>query len=521
MGTSQPKFYDYRLQGTLSTEQCRRLDFIRSVYESDSAIDDLTHLIFDLSPDQVQDVIDRHRPLDEGTSLPKGTLRPYQTVGVAFMYYSQSCMIGDSVGLGKTTQIAGLYNLIKMETCSAPRTLFFSEKVSASDIRRELVRFTGDYWEYSTGTARDVDRFIHSYDGDDLPSGVLTHSAIKSPLFQSWFLSLSRSKSDFPYDLIVIDESSVLGSTTSEIYKTTKSLFLRSPRMIIMNATPFETNLDTFYNQLNLLDPKFLPTKTYFDKEFKIMDYSGVFPRFTGNYRNSEQFSRMVEFRYLPRTRRELGATIENCTAEIIPVFLSSSQKRLLKDTYLHKLVYDCPWELDPEIESCSKIDAACDLVTGRLSNDQVLIYSHHLSAQEVLADHLQSLDVSVEVLNGNTRSSDAKDLISRFRDGSTRVLITNIQKSLNFGHVNHCIFYGYNPNPNKMIQFEGRITRDFHIKDKHVYVILSEGKETDTFYSTIAARAQASESFAGADFSLVLDLLKKKPFVPEGGFTL
>ena len=58
------------------------------------------------------------------------------------------------------------------------------------------------------------------------------------------------------------------------------------------------------------------------------------------------------------------------------------------------------------------------------------------------------------------------------------------------------------------MIQFEGRITRDFNIVDKHVYMIVTKGDEKRKLLTEIARRAQASSEFAGSDFSMVLDLL-------------
>ena len=41
-----------------------------------------------------------------------GKLRPEQTVGVAFMYYSPRSILGDGVGLGKTVEISALLNLL-------------------------------------------------------------------------------------------------------------------------------------------------------------------------------------------------------------------------------------------------------------------------------------------------------------------------------------------------------------------------------------------------------------------------
>lgn len=504
MGVSNPRYYDHRLQGSLSTETCAKLDFILSAYQNNQGIEGLEHYIYDLTPDEVDLVLsDREVP-----SPAVGTLRPYQQIGAAFMYYAGSCLLGDSVGLGKTAQIAGLVNIMKAEMGRDPKVLFIAEKRPSEALQRELVRFTGVKWHHAYGTKESLNDFIAGR--VDFPNLVTVHSALRSPYFQSWLQGGVEDYGTCPYDLIVVDESSVLGNSSTAIYKAAKKLFAKAPRLVLMNATPFEANLDTFYHQLNLLDSKFLPTKSLFDKTYKVMDYSGVFPKFSGKYRRSEEFRDMVAFRYLPRTRESLGASFENCSAEIIHVPLEPEQRALYNTTNMRRMLWDCPWVIDPELPMwCNKIDKTLELV-HRLGSDKVLIYVYYRVAQDVLAAALEDEGYEVGVLNGDTVSSDANQIVKEFVSGSTQILITNVQKSLNFEGVRHCVFYSYNPNPSQMVQFEGRITRSFDIRDKHVYILLTDGPELETFNTTLADRADASSTFTSTDFSLILTLLKE-----------
>ena len=112
--------------------------------------------------------------------------------------------------------------------------------------------------------------------------------------------------------------------------------------------------------------------------------------------------------------------------------------------------------------------------------------------------------------MNGSTPTNVRNEIIDAFKRKDIRILITNVQRGLNFGACNHCIFYNYDGNPNNMVQFEGRITRDFNIVDKHVYMIVTRGDEKRKLLSEISRRAEASSEFAGRDFSMVLDLLKE-----------
>lgn len=507
MGVSNPTVRNGKYSGTLTEEECKKLDIILSEFNLNQPVEGLRNMAFDLTEEQVDTILEFPSyvvPFDQRSYM---TLYDHQTVGAAFLYVAKSAILGDSVGLGKTLQVSAVYNLLALqhqqEGKPAPRMLYLSPNRPINNLRRELIRFTGVHFHYAPGTKEKLFDFV-TEEGTDYPNVIMPHSVLLSPIFQSWVMN----SDEFPYDLVVFDESSVLGSPSNLTTKQAKLLFKDCPRLLLLNATAFETNLDIFYHQLNLLDSKFLPTKKIFDKTYKNLRWNGLVMVDQGGYKNAENFKNLVSYRYLPRTRNDLGATFTNCTAERIEVPLTLEQKFLLKDTTLHRSVYDCPWTLDPDATT-GKVRVLAGLVQ-RLTPQQVLIYAHFKEAQNAILEELLLQEVPAEILNGDTDKATSDRIIKDFQGGKLRVLITNVQTALNFGDVNHCIFYSYNPNPNKMVQFEGRITRSLHIADKHVYILLTEGKESDTFDTVIRDRALASEAFIGSDFSLILTLLKK-----------
>lgn len=515
MSVKDPIYYsDGRLQGSnLSDQDCYRLETLRRLYENGEGIPEFKHLLYDLDETQVETILDTQE-VPQGMDMARGTLLDFQTSGLAFMYYAKSCVLGDSGGLGKTAQVSALINLVstKHKKEGKPfRFLFLSEKTPSQKMQAELVRFTGSFVDHTWGDQKSLEEFTTRFNNnlDTIPSFVAPHSVLNHPIFQDFMLGYQSSQHSNMFDLIIIDESSILGNTANKNYKNAQKLFKGVERIIMLNATPFESKLDVFYAQINLIDDTLLPRKTYFDKQFKIYDWTGLYPMFKGKYKNADIFRKMVEFRYLARTRVGLGAEIKDCTAEVIKVPLSPEQKHLLKRVSLPQQVYDCPWELDSSFGTCGKIEKVIDMLTGDLSDVQVLVYVHYKSAQEKLLDRLNDYDISAATLNGDTDSEDRAEIINMFQNNDIRVLITNVQKSLNFGDCDHCIFYNYDPNPNKMVQFEWRMTRCFDIVGKHVYVIMTEGKELDRFNTVIRDRALASVEFAGADFSIVLTLLE------------
>lgn len=506
MGTSKYKVYKGFYQGSLDEETCDKLIFLREAFDNNESISGLENFLFNLTDDQVDKVIARgvDVPISE---RPQGTLRPYQTVGVAFMFYAKSCLLGDSVGLGKTAQVAGLSNLFREVYGRDPKVLFFSDKQAIPQIRREMVRFTGQFYRLHQGTRDSLDELLALHPAS-LPNLVVPSHVIRNPDFQSWLLSIPQE-----YDIVVVDESSCLGNSTTQIYKAAKTLFKNIERLILLNATPFEKDLGTFYNQLNLLDNSFLPTKKEFDSRYRVMDYSGLFPKFSGKYKNASELKSLVGLRYLTRTRKDLGATFTDCSADIILTPLLPQQKILLRSTQLYRQVYDCPWTIQEDVGT-SKIKATRELIDELFqlrSVTSALIYANFRESQYKLYDILTQRGYSVEIINGSTTTSESSEILERFREGTTQILITNVQKALNLPHCNHCIFYGYNPNPNKMVQFEGRMTRSFDIHNKHVYMILTEGHEFRSFRDIILQRAKASDDFAGSDFNLVISLLTER----------
>ena len=177
------------------------------------------------------------------------------------------------------------------------------------------------------------------------------------------------------------------------------------------------------------------------------------------------------------------------------------------------QMVYDCPNAIDdsiefneynvPKLQSLSKaLEDDCE------DADTILIFSHYREAQESLSIWLANKGYSNRILCGDTKDTERESIIRGFKNSEFRVLITNVQKGLNFGDCNYCIFYSFDPNPSKMIQFEGRVTRSFNIVGKHIMLLCSEGKELDRLNSVIKTRAQAASDFTNVDLSCIMDLL-------------
>lgn len=500
----------------LSVEDCQRLEkIIQLSKEENSIIDDLKHIIYDLVPSEIE-FIDSCRDGEVLKEKREGTLTGLQTIGVAFMYFSKRCLLGDSVGLGKTVQVCGLLNMLERDKAKEGyefRFLYLTEKNLVEKTKRKLIQFTGNYVRDVYGDKAKVKEFVGENENELLYSVVGSHSLLNSVDFQEFFTMYETLYGYNPFDIIIIDESGVLGNSSTQISKNAKFLINKFERVVLMNATAFQDKLSSYYNQLSLVDDSFLPTKTAFDKEYVIYDYTGPYPKPSGKYKNAERFQDLVGYRYFARTRKSSGAVMKDCTAEMFISELSPMQKKLLTLTSMPRMVFDCPSyfgkQYETNRETTPKLNDLLGLVQGKLSNvDSILIYSFYKESQSVIQNALRAYGIESTIMNGSTDIAEKNAIINKFEMKDIRILITNVQKGLDFGNCNHCIFYSYDSSPSNMVQFEGRMTRSYDIIDKHVYFLISKGRELNSFKNAISDKAKAGDIFAGSDFSCVLSLL-------------
>jgi ERCC4-related helicase len=205
---------------------------------------------------------------------------------------------------------------------------------------------------------------------------------------------------------------------------------------------------------------------------------------------------------------------MKDCKGGVLYTELSAIQKYWLNRTQLHRMVYDCPNYLDPSIEftmeNVPKLRSLYNLLHHEAENeDTVLVFTYYKEAQYALSEWLTSQGITNKILNGDvTNKKKRDDIIQGFKNAEYRVLITNVQKGLNFGACNFCIFYSFDPNPSRMIQFEGRTTRSFDIIGKNVYILCSKGAEEKTLLNVVKQRTKETANFTNTDLSVVLSVL-------------
>lgn len=438
-----------------------------------------------------------------------GEMRPYQTTGVAFMYYAGSCLLGDEVGLGKTVQIAGLCNLLRVDFAKSNkkhRYLFLTEKSNIGQIRDKMIQFTGEYvGMLENGEEPTVMKYIEKNRGGKNYSVVGGHSLLTSASFITYLAK-------HPFDTIVVDESSVLKNVTSAMFQSAKNVFKFHERIILLNATPLEQEAREFYNQLQILDKGYMPNVGEFQKQYCRMT-KGMFGFHVSGYKNEEVFREAISLRYFARTRKELGANYQDNGYKVILVEQSKEQKRLLARTTLYQMANDYPPGVDRSIpcnrETTPKIDALLKLIEEHEKGERFIIYSNYIECQHAIKEQLAMIGIDSVILNGQVHSKERKAIIDSFNNGEYDIIITNVKKGVDLKNCNNCVLYTIDPNPQKMVQVEGRITRGFDITQKSLYLLVSMGKEKKFVEEVLGTRVEASTKFTNTSNSMVLKAIR------------
>lgn len=472
----------------------------------------LKHTITDLTELQVAEIVEAQQDPSKAYEY-NGTLKDYQTVGTAFMYYGKSVLLGDEVGLGKTVETAALINVLYEENRKQGKPfnwLFLGESTAVEELRRKLVKFTGRYvYCMPTGEQTQVKAYRKYAETNKTYSLVAPHSAMRS----THFISFCAKNA---FDLIIFDESSVLRAekSVSEIYRNTQLLTTDCPRVVFLNATPLEVSLRGFYNQLRLLDTKYLPGITAFEDMYCTKKrVNGVY-KVTGT-KNLDVLRKAISLRYIARTRKQFAATYADNHTRLILLESCDVQRKLSKTTSLWQQLADYPPAIMREVPATlanvpkawgllAILNEICKPKTGVL----VLVYIKYRACQTYIQELLEQRGYVVAVLNGSTQTKKRTELLNKARAGKYDIVLTNTMRSFDLSTCRHCILYTIDTTPQSAVQFEGRITREFDVVGKTVWLLCQDGRERKALYTLARERAIVAEKATTHSESLYLRAL-------------
>lgn len=200
--------------------------------------------------------------------LTRDLLHNYQDRGVEFIVNTKKCALWLDMGLGKTlTSLTAIVDLL--DSFDVTKVLVIAPlRVANTTWHKEL-----ENWEhtkhltYSIVTGSDKKRRAALYKSADVY--IINRENIK------WLVELYGDK--WPFDMVVIDESSSFKSSQSQRWKALRKIMPYVDRLVELTGTPTSNGLLDLFAQVYLLDigQRLGRTMTTYKSRFFESDYMG------------------------------------------------------------------------------------------------------------------------------------------------------------------------------------------------------------------------------------------------------
>lgn len=379
--------------------------------------------------------------------IPKSiqaNLRTYQQKGFEwFCLLSEinaGAFLADDMGLGKTLQTIAFiarqieYNPTENHLIICPSSLIYNWK-------NEFEKFLPDATIYTHyGTNRDF---------DDLEK---TNKNIVISAYSTIRVDIDYFKSKL-WNTVVLDESHNIKTLYAQ---TTKAVHqINSKNKIALSGTPIMNNTFDLYAQLDYLLPSFLGSQEFFKQEYVL-----PIDKFR-NEKKMEALHKLTAPFILRRTKQQVATDLPEKTELTLWCEMEDAQReayeqikaRIKKSVFLNikneglaksklnvlqgiiKLRQVCCSPIllkqaDITTHESIKIKILIDEISNNLSKNKVLVFSQFKEMLYLIANELETQDISYFRFDGDTPVSERQRMVSEFQDknNTTQVFLMSLK---------------------------------------------------------------------------------------------
>ena len=204
------------------------------------------------SPQDLDDV-------DPGDAL-KGTLRPYQQVGVRWLHLLTKLGLGaclaDDMGLGKTIQVLALLLLLKRESGANPKPSLLIVPASL------LANWASEIERFAPGLKT---LFAHpSAVRPAGPDGLQEADAVDLAITTYGYLSRAEWIAQAAWRLVILDEAQAIKNPNAKQTRAVKDL--KPEARMALTGTPIENRLGDLWSLFDFINPGLLGSAKEFTK---------------------------------------------------------------------------------------------------------------------------------------------------------------------------------------------------------------------------------------------------------------
>jgi SWI/SNF-related matrix-associated actin-dependent regulator of chromatin subfamily A-like protein 1 len=237
----------------------------------------------------------------------KGTLRPFQNVGVAMMETKGGrALVADEQGLGKTIEALAWLQLHRDRTpviIVVPASVKLNWQREAEDWipnPRVEILYGNDPWKI-TG-----DIVILNYD-----------------IVPGWLHTLKKLNAQ----VLILDEAHYIKTDKAKRTKAVKMLAKGIPYFLALSGTPIQNRPIEIYNAVNIADPGIFPSKWNFMNAFCAPKYNGFGWNFNGSSRADELHKILTSTVMIRRLKKDVLPELPDKVYSIVPMQLDNRQE--------------------------------------------------------------------------------------------------------------------------------------------------------------------------------------------------
>ena len=400
---------------------------------------------------------------DSSIEIPgfKGTLYPYQKVGVEFIVKSGGrCILGDDPGLGKTAMtIASILTLKPGKVLIVcPATLKYtwkSEVEKWSDLTCAVLDGKSDL-----SKIMDTDVIVVNYD-----------------LLKKFYSGLSK----IPFGFMGLDESHLLKSGTTIRTKCVRALAKNIPYVVMLSATQVLNRPVELFSPLNILDPK-----TWNDWHAFTIRYCGArrtrFGLDVSGATNIEELQRRLSRQFMRRKKEEVLPDLPAKVRVEVPVDLDAKSQEDYSKAFNNfmRFLRENRGKTDPEIMRVmqaeklvrlntlrevavlGKVSPAIEIIENIISSGaKINVFSSFNAPLKELSTYFGSKAV---MITGETSNEDRFEIVKKFQnDPEVQVFLGGFMSAgvgITLTAASNVLFLDRAWTPSAMVQAEDRAHR-------------------------------------------------------------
>jgi len=470
--------------------------------------------------------------VDPGSAL-KGTLRPYQQVGVQWLYLLAKLGLGaclaDDMGLGKTIQVLALLLILRQQSDGIRRpSLLVAPASLLANWAAELERFAPSLNAIVAHPSEMSANDLKSMTPDQLRTVDLVITSYGSVLRLPWIADVS-------WNLLVLDEAQAIKNPAAKQTQAVKKL--KAAVRFALTGTPIENRLGDLWSIFDFINPGLLGSA----KEFTTFSKK-LAARPNNPYRPLRELVRPYILRRLKTDKtvitdlpdkaevkafcqltRKQGALYQQAVEELARQLegVEGIQRKGLVLAFLMRLKQICnhpsQWLGDGEWSpndsgKWARLREIAEIIAAK--QEKVLVFTQFREVTRPLATFLGSVFGGRGlVLHGETDVKKRKELVRQFQEDETMSFFVLSLKAggagLNLTAASHVVHFDRWWNPAVENQATDRAFRIGQTKNVLVHKFVCRGTVEEKIDKLIESKQQLSKDLLEGGTDLLLTEMK------------